>query len=54
MMAGSGRGIIDDIGGTSGLINVARDDLAIDRPLNVNQEQAAWLKRTDQLRESYR
>lgn len=54
LMAGSGRGIIDDIGGTSGLINVARDDLAIDRPLNVNQEQAAWLKRTDQLRESYR
>lgn len=54
LLAGSGRGIIDDIGGVSGLTDVAKDDPTIDRPLNTNQEQAAWLKQFDRLKKNYR
>lgn len=54
LLAGSGRGIIDDIGGVAGLTDVAKDDPAIDRPLNVNKEQVTWVKRAEQLRRHYR
>lgn len=54
LLAGSGHGIIDSIGGTTGLTEVAKDDPAIDQSLVVNEEQAAWLKRVDQLKKSYR
>lgn len=54
LVAGSGRGIIDDIGGTTGLTDVAKDDPGIDHPLNVNREQAAWRKRVDRLKKNYR
>lgn len=54
LLAGSGRGIIDDIGGTTGLAEVAKDDPTVDRPLSISGEQAAWLKRTDQLKKHYR
>lgn len=54
LVAGSGHGIIDDIGGTTGLTDVAKDDPGIDHPLNVNREQAAWRKRVDRLKKNYR
>lgn len=54
LLAGSGRGIIDDIGGVAGLTDVAKDDPAIDQPLNVNKEQVTWVKRAEQLRRHYR
>lgn len=54
LLAGSGRGIVDDIGGVTGLTDVAKDDPVIDRPLNVNQEQAAWQKRVDRIKKNYR
>ncbi|MGN1279221.1 MAG: hypothetical protein ACI4T4_00905, partial [Limosilactobacillus sp.] len=54
LLAGSGRGIIDDIGGAAGLIEAAKDDPAIDRPLNISGEQSVWLKRVDQLKKRYR
>lgn len=54
LLAGSGRGIIDDIGGVAGLTDVAKDDPTIDQSLNINKEQVTWLQRADQLRKHYR
>lgn len=54
LLAGGGRGIVEDIGGAGGLMEVAKDIPDLNNSLNVDQEQKAWRERVDRLRQSYR
>lgn len=42
LLAGFGRGIIEDIGGPIGLTQAAKDDLTVNQPLDVATVQESW------------
>lgn len=53
LLAGSGKGIVDDIGGTAGLELAAQDDPSINNDLNINQLQDNWTELTTQIARRY-
>lgn len=53
LLAGFGRGIIEDIGGTPGLTQAAKDDLTINRPLDIVAAQEKWGPAVTALRRRY-
>lgn len=42
LLAGFGRGIIEDIGGPTGLTQAAKDDLTLNQPLDIAAVQERW------------
>lgn len=53
VLSGSGKGIVDDIGGTAGLELAAQDDPTINEGFNVNQLQKKWVELTTKIAKRY-
>lgn len=53
LIAGQGSGIIDDIGGTKGLSQAARDDPSLDQPVDVAKLQVSLGQKVDSIRQHY-
>ncbi len=53
LVDGSGIGIIDDIGGVTGLMKAAQDDPTINRAPDLDHEQKIWRQRVERLRQNY-
>ena len=53
MLDGSGKGIVDDIGGTAGLELAAQDDQTINSGFNANQLQKQWFALTAEIAKQY-
>lgn len=53
LLAGFGSGIIEDIGGTAGLQQAAKDDPMINHQINIKDYQNQWGKAVDQLQRHY-
>lgn len=53
VLAGSGKGIVDDIGGTAGLELAAQDDQTINDDFNANQLQKHWVALSTEIAKRY-
>lgn len=53
MIDGYGKEILDDIGGTAGLKQVAKDDPLINQQLNVQSFNTTWPKKIEKIRTCY-
>lgn len=53
MLEGSGNGILDDIGGTRGLTQAAKDDPVINQELDIVAFQKEWLRKINKIRNCY-
>lgn len=53
IVGGFGTGILDDIGGVEGLSQAAKDDPAINEPLNIPKFKDQWSRQIEKIRRSY-
>nr|WP_220478007.1 plasmid pRiA4b ORF-3 family protein [Limosilactobacillus agrestis] len=53
IISGFGNGILDDIGGVEGLTQAAKDDPAINSPLNIPKFKNQWTHKIEKIRHSY-
>ncbi|ECQ5639252.1 hypothetical protein FZL45_09770, partial [Campylobacter jejuni] len=53
IVSGFGNGILDDIGGVEGLTQAAKDDPAINAPLNIPKFKDQWSRQIEKIRHSY-
>lgn len=53
LLAGTGQGIVDDIGGVAGLEVAAQDDSQLNEDLNLKREQAQWQNNAQNIARRY-